>query len=652
VVTLGLAGAAALIPAVPAHAAITYQVLNVNDSGPGSLRQAIINANNVAGLDKIYFNIPGAGPHVIFPLTDLPALSDPAEVSGYKMQYGAKPATATTLASLGIVINGAMVSTGLKVATRESTISGVVVNNVGGGTSGGCDGVGICVTGDDNVISGNYVGVNRAGTAAVPNTDAGIVIIGDGNRLGGTSVADRNVVSGNTYQGVEVTGVDNLVQGNRIGTDAAGLVALSNDDGVNVFGGANQVGGSDAGAGNVISGNADHGLLIDDTADASVVQGNLIGTNAAGTGPLGNGTGLILLSDANQIGGTAPGARNVISGNGAHGIEIGGNGPAAGNRIEGNAIGTGTLGVNALGNGGYGIYITVDGAGTTVGGNTPGAGNVIVANDDGGVYVQADDGRIEGNLIGVPARAAIPLAMLGNGGDGVRVVGDRVAVGGAKAGSGNVIGRNRGDGVHLDGAANDTVIAGNSIGTDATGTVDHGNGGSGVYAEGHNAFVGSDHPAVASNIIAHNGGGGFTEGLGADDNTLLGNRIFSNAGSGIDMDPSFGATGSPTVTSAEWIDPVTTVSWTFAGFPADTWYRVEFFVNDACDASGYGEGSTYLGYSLTRTDGSGDAASAVELSAPTTAGQQVTATATRMPDPAVPSYEATSEFSACVAVTT
>jgi len=119
---------------------------------------------------------------------------------------------------------------------------------------------------------------------------------------------------------------NNLVQGNFIGTNAAGSAALPNGTiilpgaGVGLSGVSNNtIGGTAAGAGNVISGNINYGIEIRlNTATGNVVQGNFVGTNAAGNGAVPNRWDGIFLDDApgNTIGGTAAGAGNVISGNG------------------------------------------------------------------------------------------------------------------------------------------------------------------------------------------------------------------------------------------------------------------------------------------------------------------------------------------------
>jgi hypothetical protein len=658
IVALGVGVTAAVLPATAAHAFAIYFVVNTNDAGNGSLRTAIDNANNTAGLDSIFFNIPGAGPHVITPLNDLPDITDPVIVAGYS-EPGAAFASGANPATLTVVINGINLTTGLVVDTDDSSVAGLVIHSVAG-VGGTCGGAGICVTGHRNLIRGNYLGVGSAGAAALPNNSSGLIVEGDSNVVGGVSPTNRNVISGNNNWGIDVFGVDNTIQGNYIGTDAAGVAALANGiGGVVVDGGATHVGGSDPGAGNVISGNAGIGLEIDSLADASVVKGNLIGTNAAGNAALANTTGLDVSSDFNQIGGTAAGARNVISGNSSYGVSI--NGLATDNRVEGNLIGViNVAGVPAaLGNGDHGVYVSSNNR-NVVGGHQAGAGNVIAANAGDGVHSAGDDHRVEGNLVGVVSVAGNPVAM-GNGGDGVWVSGDAVTVGGTDPLAGNVIGGNGGNGVLLELASDDVVVVGNFIGVDPSGNVNLGNAQAGVWVGGSTNMIGTDNPAVSANYIARNAGGGVFVDPNADDNAILRNTIVANNGLGIDLDPA-GVTANdaqdpdvgandlqnyPTITSAVTTMGVTTIGWSLDSVPNST-FHLEFFVSNACDGSGHGEGTKILGDTAAMTPAVGQVTGATMTAVAANVGQFVVATATLVPAAGV--YESTSEFSACVVV--
>ena len=153
----------------------------------------------------------------------------------------------------------------------------------------------------------------------------------------------------------------NLIQGNLIGTDITGSVDLGNVGfGVHVAVGAdNTIGGVTAAARNVISGNDIFGILIGGDTTANRVQGNFIGTNSAGTAAIPNAAlGVIIFGPGNTIGGTAAGAGNVISGNSGEGISIGSS-LAIGNIVQGNLIGTDASGTADLGNAGRGVRLSV-----------------------------------------------------------------------------------------------------------------------------------------------------------------------------------------------------------------------------------------------------------------------------------------------------
>jgi len=115
----------------------------------------------------------------------------------------------------------------------------------------------------------------------------------------------------------------------------------------------------------------------------NLVQGNFIGTNAAGTGAIGNGSGVVTEGQSGNfsshtIGGTAPGARNIISGNNGPGINIGGT--LSGSLVQGNFIGTDVTGSIAVANASDGVFINFGSANNTIGGTTPAARNVISGN--------------------------------------------------------------------------------------------------------------------------------------------------------------------------------------------------------------------------------------------------------------------------------
>ena len=160
------------------------------------------------------------------------------------------------------------------------------------------------------------IGTNEAGTAALANTIEGIYVAQPGGTIGGTSAGAANVISGNGTYGLYI-GAACLVEGNLIGTNAAGTAALANlDDGIYVGGSGATIGGTTPGAGNVISGNGEVNVAIDAPC---LVEGNLIGTNKAGSAALSIGMnsvyGISVNGSGATIGGTSAGAGNLISGN-------------------------------------------------------------------------------------------------------------------------------------------------------------------------------------------------------------------------------------------------------------------------------------------------------------------------------------------------
>src|SRR5205823_8190507 len=214
--------------------------------------------------------------------------------------------------------------------------------------SGNVIGIQVRANATGTAIQNNYIGLDAAASAAISNR-WGVMIVdsANGNTVGGISPGVGNVISGNTTTGVEIAqnSQSNLIQGNLIGTDPSSNTAIANGFGVYLHGGAsgNTIGGSVPGAGNVISGNQTGiGVFVDEDAPSNVVAGNRVGTNAAGTTAVPNGTGIRVSSANNTIGGTTSGSRNLVSGNSGPfdaGITIAG--PAAtGNVIQGNFVGT------------------------------------------------------------------------------------------------------------------------------------------------------------------------------------------------------------------------------------------------------------------------------------------------------------------------
>jgi titin len=246
-----------------------------------------------------------------------------------------------------------------------------------------------------------------------------------------------------------------------------------------------------------------------------------------GNTKLGNTSYGIFLNGANNntIGGTASGARNVISGNGT-GIYFNGGG-SANDLVKGNYIGTNAGGNTALGNTSYGIYISGGANKITVGGSTSGSGNVISANGIG-IYLDgaANSDQIQGNFIGTDSTGSTALA--GTSFGIYLSAGSGNTIGGTTAASANVLSGNT-TGVYLASGATGTLVQGNDIGTDVTGSVKIGNTSYGIYLNGSGGNTIGGTAAGAGNVISGNGTGVFLNGAGATNNLLQGNYIGTNS---------------------------------------------------------------------------------------------------------------------------
>src|SRR5581483_9651105 len=455
-----------LSTAGPASAA-TFVVKSTADSGPGSLRAAIDAANATPGADVVKFNIPGTGPFVISLLTPLPTISQPVVING-----STQPGFAGT-PLIQLDRGGSPATVGLVVQAGSVKVTGLSITHFA---------VGVAVDGANDAVSGCWIGLDPAGTQS--GNTVGIQVSGasaSGATIGGNSAAARNVISGNTVQGVTISGPGALVQGNYIGTDPSGRVAVGNHTGIEVFApsGTAQIGGTSGAARNV-------------------VEGNYIGLTASGKSQLGNGGSGIqdeAPAPGNTIGGTSAGARNVVSGNAGAGIDLA---SSSSNVVEGNFVGTDATGSYGIGNS-VGILVAAD-SGNRIGGTSAAARNVVSGQRTGaGVDLEnTDENLVQGNYIGVDAAGSSPLP----NDRGIRVRdGSGNTIGGLTAGAGNVVSANRGEGILLLQGATGMKIQGNMIGPAPSGTV-FGNGGAGVVLDASPAnFVGG---GSGGNTIAGN----------------------------------------------------------------------------------------------------------------------------------------------------
>ena len=325
-----------------------------------SLREAINAANFNVDTNTINFDIPISDPNrdgtsgvfTISPASALPTITNPVTIDGYTQTPCASnsaPCSKENTLTVGsdavllIEINGtAAGGYGLRMSASNSTIKGLVINR---STQSEIE-----ITGSSDVVRGNFLGSDASGTADLGNTTrAGIEINGtNGNTIGGSSAAERNVISGGNGWGIFLIngGSGNTVRNNYIGTDKSGTADLGNtNDGVLIDNRTNN-----SILGNLISGNDANGILIRNNSaggTANVVRGNLIGTKADGATALGNGGNGVMdertaagSSDGNTIGGTGAGEANTIAFNGGDGVFVDSSDPAfiTGTSIRGNSI--------------------------------------------------------------------------------------------------------------------------------------------------------------------------------------------------------------------------------------------------------------------------------------------------------------------------
>jgi titin len=468
----------------------------------------------------------------------------------------------------------------------------------------------------NNVVQGNFIGVAVSGSVALSNKFDGVGILSAGaNLVGGAVAGAGNLISGNGLFGVYVEGASlpgNAVQGNLIGTDVTGQAKLGNgESGIGIYGApGNLIGGTTASARNLISGNAELGVYLTNSA-GNTIQGNFVGTDISGTRVLGNGFEGMIVSDSpdNLVGGLTAGARNLISGNGDSGMQIYGV-RSVRNLVYGNFIGTDVTGNFSVYNRLDGVTI-FDGISNVVGAAVLGAANLISGNSDSGVTIMGNSAKyntVRGNFIGVRP-------------DGVTRLDNRL--------HGVQIGRENAN----PPASSSTVSSSNTIGGFLLGE---------------------------ANIIANNQTTGY-DGIrikGGTGNDLRGNSIYGHAGLGIDLgldgvtindggnDSDTGPNNLqnyPVLLGANNISTSTVIVGNLNSAKSRT-YRIDFFASPVCGGTGYGEGKTHIASITRTTSGTGfvQFTNTVPFAVPT--NHYISAIATEIPS------GNSSEFSACVRV--
>lgn len=601
--------------ASPAAASV-FNVISTADSGPGSLRQAIVDANAHAGADEIRFVLGAV--RTIQPLSELPPITGPTHVNGASQPgWAGLPLVELSGASAGA-------ATGLRVAAAGSVVRGLVVNRFGRD--------GIAIESGSVTVTGCWVGIDLTGMQVRANGGDGIVVSSaDGAaRIGGTTAAERNVVSGNAGSGVKISkGSYSKVLGNFVGTDRTGTGAIGNGHaGVRVASPGNRIGDPVSGSGNVVSGNR-NGIDLD--SDANVVVANRVGLDANGTSGIANtDSGIRVFGPANVVG--LPGLGNVVSGNGSKGVYLGVG--ANGSVVRGNRIGTDAAGAVAIGNQSSGVESYASDA--VIGGAGPGDGNLVSGNRDGvEISLPASRVAVLGNVIGLNAAGT---GLLPNG-SGVRVFSDANVIG--RPGAGNVISGNSSTGIVLSTAhATDNVVQANLIGVAADGVTARPSSPIGIrIIDGFDNLIGGTAPGEG-NTIAYQTLYGI-DVFSGDGNTLVGNSIFLNKLLPIATEPDVGPIVNdagdgdlganrrqnfPELASATAQAGSVSVSGRLRSAP-DTDYRIEIFGDSTCAPSGFGQPRAYLGFVPVKTDAAGTAI--IGGSVPALAGTAfVSATAT------------------------
>jgi parallel beta-helix repeat protein len=449
---------------------------------------------------------------------------------------GTSPAGDVALANGadGIGIQGSSNTIGGTSSTAANTISG---NANDGLLIAGVDAF-------DNQVEGNFIGTNGQGTGGVANQDDGVEVQTPSNTIGGTAGGalntmgastggSRNIISGNAKAGVmiETTGI--TVENNAIGTNLGGTGSLlTQQNGVVISGPSNSMQGTSASGGvliqaNLISGNLDSGIYLEENASGEQVEGNFIGTDATGTKSVPNANGIVVTGlGGNRIGDALP---NLISGNSGSGISL--SGELAGNTVLGNLIGTDVSGGHAVGND-VGITIA-SGSNNTIGGAAPGNGNIISGNGSIGIQISNSTSTgnvVRGNKIGTDAAVTtaltspdpttgLPIGIL---------IDDSPAntIGGTSLLAANVI-AGFGVGIDISGFdAHSNLMVNNRIGADLDGHPIAGSIGIGVYIDDvASNTVGASTPGIGNVIAGYNTYGVFIYGALAAHNVVEGNRI-------------------------------------------------------------------------------------------------------------------------------
>ncbi len=516
--------------------AATYTVINTNDSGGGSLRWAITSALTSAPPNEVHFNIPGTGPHTIKLGTILPTITNTTSVLG-DTQPGYAGTPLVTLQ--GPTTNGgdqALSVGGQNAKIRAVRIAGfnlteysigIGIGNASGMQIAGC------------VIDGNYNG-----------------ILAQAGLIGGTNIADRNIIINNHHGIWTYTGSTAVIRGNFIGVEADGMTPAGNTNGIKTDYTSGLTIQGHPSYPQVISGNANAGILFRPNggyvwmSSGNRVFGNYIGTDVTGMLAVPNKFGIHSWGGAaNIIGGTAATNRNIISGNNDTGVLLEGlwlvQPSAYNNQVYGNYIGLAADGMTPLPND-VGVHI-LNGMSNFVGGTAAGQGNRFGASDFHQVYISSSydnpcfSNVVQGNVIGISTGNTV----IAGGQTGIYINNaSNNIIGGTTASARNVIG-GAGSGIYITGTnAQGNRVIGNLIGCGPGGEVFPNNSyGINIFNAARNT-IGGTHTNEANTISGNLFYGVYISGTSSFHNVVAGNRIgtdptgtasLSNRYSGIDI---------------------------------------------------------------------------------------------------------------------
>jgi parallel beta-helix repeat protein len=473
-------------PAVP----LTNVVTTTADVGPGSLRAAMYYVADNPGA-VVRFNIPNSDPgfsNGVFTI-HLSGHLPPLAADGMIIDGSTQPGFANKPL---IVVDGSQIlpetftsNSGLLIYSADNQIKNISFSgfNWNGLTL-------LYADATNNTIAGCWLGVDATGSNAAPNAYQGI-LFGPGpsrNIIGGTNALARNVLSGNAEYGIWMSDTNttgNVIVGNYIGIDPGGVFAIPNGlGGIGIFTNSSGhfIGGTNAASRNVISGNVNAGIWLSGPGVSNIV----VQGNYIGLNAAGTAAVSNRFAGIYVLNGARSNAilNNVISGNFQEGLRLSDAG-TSGNVVQGNFCGTGPSGANAIPNGFAGVTIYSGASSNLIGGLVPAARNILSGNGAVGLAIgNAGTGGnvVQGNFMGVDASGAVKLA---NGTAAMYVTDgpENTLIGGTASGAGNVLSGNGSYGVYMGNATNN-AIQGNVIGTMANGSSAMGNGFAGIYLFG------------------------------------------------------------------------------------------------------------------------------------------------------------------------